>query len=151
VTKPEAFFWTSAGVSLMDGTYEVSATQESGPLDSGFGLLLRADAKAGRFYVLEISGDGYVWIGRCESGCATLTTLVGDGWFAHEAVSQGLGASNRLRVVADGEQLRFFVNDQQVGVVVDRELTGGDVGLFVETLGDGNVAVAFDELRVYAR
>jgi hypothetical protein len=151
VAAPEGFAWTSAGASLVDGVHEVMASQQAGPLDGGYGLLLRADPGAGAFYVLEISGDGYIWIGRCEDSCATLTTLVGDGWFAHEAVNQGLGATNWLRVVADGEQLRFYVNDQHVGSVVDRSLGGGDVGLFVETLGEGGVAVAFDDLRVHAR
>jgi len=151
VTAPQAFIWTTAGASLVDGVYEVSATQEEGPLDNGFGLLLRADAATGSFYVLEISGDGYVWIGRCADGCATMTSLVEEGWFAHEAVNRGPGATNRLRVVADGEQLRFYVNDQQVGATVDRTLSRGDVGLFVETLGEEGVTVSFDDLRVYAR
>jgi hypothetical protein len=151
VAADRGFFWTTAGESFGDGLYEVTATQLEGPLDNGYGLLLRAVPEAAAFYVFAVSGDGYVWIGRCDDGCGSMTTLVGDGWFAHPAVNQGLNVANRLRVSADGEQLHFFVNGEPVGEVVDDSLVRGDAGLFVETLGQGNVAVAFDDLYVYAR
>lgn len=151
VAADQGFFWTTAGKSFGDGVYEVTATQLEGPLDNGYGLLLRAESEAAAFYVLAVSGDGYIWIGRCEDGCGSMTPLVGEGWFAHPAVNQGLNVANRLRVSADGQQLHFFVNDEPVGEFNDGGLVRGDAGLFVETLGQGNVVVAFDDLYVYVR
>jgi hypothetical protein len=151
VSAGNGFYWTAAGQSFGDAIYEVTATQHDGPLDNGYGLLFRAGPDAASFYVFEVSGDGYVWIGRCEAACATLTTLVGDGWFRHPAVRTGLGAANKLHVVAGGPEMRFFVNDVLVGEVNDGTLAHGDVGLFVETLGEGDVVVTFDDVTVYAR
>ncbi|MDT8307300.1 MAG: hypothetical protein RRC07_15310, partial [Anaerolineae bacterium] len=151
VTAETGFFWSAAGESFGDAVYEVTVTQLEGPLDSGYGLLLRADLETAAFYVFEVSGDGYVWIGRCDDGCASMSTLAGEGWFAHPAVRQGLGSANKLQVIADGEVLRFYVNDELAGEVTDGQLARGDVGLFVETLGHGNVLVAFDDVYVYAR
>ncbi len=150
VAAPEGFFWTAAGQSFGDGVYEVTATQVAGPLDNGYGLLLRAAPESAAFYVLAVSGDGYIWIGQCRDSCAAQTTLAGDGWFAHAAVNQGLGAPNRLRAVAAGDELQFFVNGEPVGAASGLTLLSGDVGLFVETLGQGGVSVAFDDVRVYA-
>jgi hypothetical protein len=151
VLAEEGFFWTAAGESFSDGVYEVTATQLVGPLNNGYGLLLRAQPEGAGFYLLAVSGDGYIWIGHCQDSCGSLAPLVGEGWFAHTAVQQGLDAPNRLRVVADGEELHFYVNDEQVGAASGLALSAGDVGLFVETLGQGGVTVAFDDLRVYAR
>ncbi|HSM55821.1 MAG TPA: hypothetical protein VK879_06660, partial [Candidatus Sulfomarinibacteraceae bacterium] len=97
VSAEQGFFWATAGQSFADGVFEVDAVQTEGPLDNGYGLLLRASAEQEAFYALEISGDGFVWIGRCEDGCARPTTLVGEGWFYSGAVRQGLDARNRLR------------------------------------------------------
>lgn len=151
VAAEAGFFWTSAGESFGDAIYEVTASQLGGPLDNGYGLLLRADTETASFYVFAVSGDGYVWIGRCDGGCTSMATLAGEGWFAHPAVRQGGEVANKLQVVADGEQLRFLVNDELAGEVTDGRLARGDVGLFVETLGQGDVIVAFDDVYVYAR
>ena len=148
VQAPEGFFWTTAGRSFSDGVYEVEATHAEGPEDNGFGMLFRADPNAGAFYVFEISSDGFIWIGRCEDGCAQMTSLVEDGWFASEAVHQGPGAANRLRVEALGPDLRFYVNGVEVGQTRDASRAEGDVGLFVETQGEGDVTITFDNFRV---
>ena len=42
----------------------------------------------------------------------------------------------------------FFVNDQEVGRVTDNTLSRGDIGIMVETLGQGGVLVAFDNFTV---
>ena len=60
--------WVSAGKTFGDGIYEVEATPVEGPLDNGYGLLFRADADKGDFYLFKISADGYVWIGRYRDG-----------------------------------------------------------------------------------
>jgi len=139
--------WSSAGKQFGDGIYEVEATPVEGPLDNGFGLLFRADAEAGNFYLFKISSDGYVWIGRYQDG-AEAATLIAEHWFESPAVLRGLDATNRLRVQAEAGNLIFFVNDQEVGRVTDNTFTTGDVGILVQTLGGGGVRVLFDNLSV---
>ncbi|HMT19726.1 MAG TPA: hypothetical protein PKE20_00530 [Promineifilum sp.] len=139
--------WASAGKQFGDGVYEVEATPVEGPLDNGYGLLFRADAEAGNFYLFKISSDGYAWIGRYQDG-AEAATLVGEHWFEAPAVLRGLDVTNRLRVQAEAGNMIFFVNDQEVGRVTDNTFTVGDVGILVQTLGGGGVRVLFDNLSV---
>lgn len=139
--------WSSAGKQFGDGIYEVEATPVEGPLDNGFGLLFRADAEAGNFYLFKISSDGYVWIGRYQDG-AEAATLIAEHWFESPAVLRGLDATNRLRVQAEAGNMIFYVNDQEVGRVTDNTFTTGDVGILVQTLGGGGVRVLFDNLSV---
>lgn len=139
--------WASAGKNFSDGIYEVEATPIEGPLDNGYGLLFRADAETGDFYLFKVSADGYVWIGRYGDG-AEDAPIIGDHWFESPAVLTGLNVTNALRVQAEAGNLIFYVNDQEVGRVTDNTFTAGDVGVLVQTLGGGGVRVLFDNLSV---
>jgi hypothetical protein len=149
-------FWTTETEEFEDGTYEVEATQVEGPLDNGFGMMFRlepdpAGGNLDSYYLLEISGDGYLQIIACVEGCTTFDNmihLVGDGWTQSAAINQGLGATNRLKAVAEGSNLIFYVNDEEVGRATDSRLSSGTIGLMVETLGEGGVIVHFDNFKV---
>lgn len=141
-------FWATAGERMSDGVYQVEATQLEGPLDNGYGMMFRVDSDNNSFYLFEVSGDGYVWIGLCENSCEEEQPLVGNGWVSSDAVNQGLDVTNVLRVRAEGGNMIFFVNDQEVGRVTDNTLSRGDIGIMVETLGQGGVLVAFDNFTV---
>jgi hypothetical protein len=139
--------WASAGEDFTDGIYEVEAVQIDGPLDNGYGMLLRADTASGNFYLFKISGDGYVWIGRYRDE-AEEQAIVGNHWFESAAVKQGLGQTNQLRVEAESGNMIFSVNGQEVGRVTDNNFQSGDIGLFAQTLGMGGVHTQFDNFSV---
>lgn len=139
--------WASAGMNFSDGIYELEATPVEGPLDNGYGLLFRANAEKGDFYLFKVSADGYVWIGRYRDG-AEEATMIADHWFESPAVLRGLNVTNKLRVQAEAGNMIFYVNDQEVGRVTDNTFTNGDVGVLVQTLGGGGVRVLFDNLSV---
>ncbi len=141
-------YWATAGERFEDGVYEVEAAQIGGVLNSGYGLIFRLDEATDSFYLFEISGDGYVWIGWCGRGCAEQRTLLGDWGFPSPTVRTGLNAVNRLRVVADGPNMTFYLNDVELGRVFDATLSAGDIALMVENLGQGPVSAAFDNARV---
>lgn len=141
-------YLATAGENFDDGVYEVEATQIAGPLNNGYGMLFRVDDSTDSFYVFEVSGDGFVWIGWCDNLCDTAAeALVGGDWFRSPAVKQGLQETNHLRVVADGPLMTFFVNGVEVGRTSDSRLTEGDIAVMVEALGERNVRVVFDNFK----
>ena len=141
-------FWATAGRNFADGVYQVEATPLEGAEDNGYGLLLRVDTAAERFYVFKVSSDGYVYIGLCSDSCADQQALVDRDWFGSPAVAQGLGVTNTLRVVAAGPDLTFYVNDVKVGQVSDETLETGDIGMLSEIFTPGGLQVAFDNFTV---
>ncbi len=142
-------FWSTAGESFGDGVYQVEATQLEGPLDNGYGMVFRANPDSDDFYLFEVSGDGFVWIGRCSAGCeGEVVPLVGESWLESSAVRTGLNQTNTLQVRAEGGNMIFSVNGQEVGRVSDTTLSEGDIGLLVETLGEGGVRIGFDNFTV---
>jgi hypothetical protein len=151
VRAAEGFYWTLAGQRFGDGSYTVRVRQSAGPVDSGYGMIVRAEGDDETFYLLEISSDGYVWIGRCDQGCAQTVTLAGDGWFFSPAVQRGRDVTNTLRVEASGAALVFYVNNTEVGRVGDDTVLVGDIGLFVEALGEPGTVAVFDDFQVWAR
>jgi hypothetical protein len=142
-------FYATAGEVFTDGIYEVEATQVDGPLNNGYGMLFRVDEETDSFYAFEISGDGYVWIGRCTNLCdGENVALVGGDWFRSPAVQTGLQATNHLQAIVRGNRMTFYVNSVEVGRTADTTFASGDVAIMVETLGERGVRVVFDEFKV---
>jgi hypothetical protein len=148
VEADDVTIWTTAGESFADGIFQVEATQVAGPDNNGYGMVFRLDDSKDDFYIFKISGDGYVWIGRYHSGGAEAEPLVGEWWFESPAVNRGVNQMNELRVNAEGGNMIFFVNNREVGRVTDNNFASGDIGLLVETLGQGGVQIQFDNFTV---
>jgi hypothetical protein len=148
VKSDSGIFWATGGEDFGDGIYELEATQVAGTLDNGFGMMFKVNVENDDFYAFEVSGDGYTWIGQCVAACQeNIILLVGDGWVLTEAVKTGLNQTNVLRVIVDEGNMTFFVNGQEIGRAYDVTLTSGEIGLLVETLGEGGVKVRFDNFR----
>ena len=148
VKADRGIVWSTSGREFGNAVYQVDATQMEGPLDSGYGMMIRAD-ETGSFYLLEVSADGFVWIGRCADYCdADETVLVNGDWFPSTAVNTGLEVMNQLQISADNANLTFSVNGQIVGTATDTTFARGDIGVLVETLGAGGVRVHFDNFLV---
>ena len=147
VLADELTIWTTAGQNFTDGVYEVEATQVDGPDNNAFGMLFRVDDNEDNFYAFLISGDGYAWIGRYEEGIIG-DPIVGEWWIESPAIIKGSNATNKLRVEAESANLKFFVNDQEIGRVTDTSFANGDIGLMARTLGIGGVHVQFDNFTV---
>ena len=152
VKSNSELYMATAGESFSDGVYEVEATQIAGPLNNGYGFLFKVDDETDSFYAFEISGDGWIWIGRCVDLCETeQVALVGGDWFRSPAINQGLQATNVLRAGVDGSLMTFYVNGVEVGRTADDRLTEGDIAVMVETLGESGVRVIFDNFRFSPR
>jgi len=142
--------WSTSGEGDQpDGMYVVETRQLSGPLDNGYGMMFHVNDETDDFYLLQISGDGYVWIGRYHGGGEEeIVPMVDDGWFESTAVKQGLDQLNILRARVEGANMIFYVNDQEVGRVTDDTFPNGEIGLLMQTFSEGEVRVQFDNFIV---
>ncbi len=150
VHSSDNIVWTTSGEEdAPDGMYVVEATQISGTLDNGYGMMFRVNDETNDFYMLQISGDGYVWVGRYHAGGEEeIVPLLENGWFESTAVNQGLDQMNKLRARVEKANMIFYVNDQEVGRVTDDTFESGDIGLLVQTFSEGDVRVQFDNFIV---
>lgn len=119
----------------------------SGSTDCGMGVTFRngLDDSSGRMtdYVFYIHNDGrwgFDIIHSPDPGIAQYGT-------SNAIVPRAL---NRIQVLAQGDQLSFFVNGKYVGQAEDDTLGLGKAGAAVWVLGPGGCEVRFDNFQVLA-
>jgi hypothetical protein len=166
---PDEVVWSTLSRKFNDIDLRVTTRQVSGPIDqSQYGVIFRyRDTK--NFYIFRISSDGYYLLAKVKDG---VQEKISD-WGVTEAIHQGQ-AANEIRIVARGDEFRFFVNDQPMplclkgtnetsmwaswegpGICYTDELTyvytdgsfkQGRIALAAGTIDGSPVAVAFDDL-----
>ena len=179
VGDPGAGAYAIAEPHFGDFDLRVEARAVAGPVDNGYGVVFRLQNKDNNqvdddnYYLFLISSDGYYRVSRAFDGSERIIS----DWIASPLVNQGMDAVNHLRVVAQGDQFRFSINDQPVQLCIpespDGESTfdalGNCMGAMVDTLTDATipsgqigvsalstptggegVVAAFDNVLVYA-
>lgn len=136
---------TLDGQTFGDFALEVDATQRAGPAESSYGVLFRM-VDGHQFYRFEITGNGLYMIER-HNDDGTWTRLVPD-WTPTSAIVQGMNQTNRLRVLAVGSSLTFYVNDILLTTVTDTTYPSGAIALDAGTFGGANMQVSFDNLAI---
>ncbi len=136
---------TLDGRTFGDFALEVDATQRAGPAESSYGILFRI-VDGQQFYRFDITGNGLYMIER-HNNDGTWTRLVPD-WTPTSAIVQGLNQTNRLRVLAVGSSLTFYVNGILLTTISDATYTSGAIALDAGTFGGANMQVSFDNLAI---
>lgn len=146
IEEPNLLQYTTLNEPIFsDFVLEVDVTQLAGDLESSYGLLFRMQ-NPGQFYRFDITGSG-LYVMERHNGDGTWTRFL-DDWADSVAIKQGLTTTNRLKVVAQGPLLSFYVNDQLLQQVNDASFAAGQVALDAGTFGRGGLEVAFDNLVV---
>lgn len=140
----------------------------TGPL----GLIPEQDGN--NYYMFLISGDGWYQVLRVQDGQKKVLSA----WNPSEAINQGIGAVNTLRITGHGETFGFYVNGQRLELCIpnDPEATStinpldgscmegqwqdtliepthrtGRIGVVVDArAGEDSVVVAFDDVVITA-
>ncbi len=115
----------------------------AGPLDNEYGVLIRYQSDSDEFYLFAVSSDGFYSVQKYQNDEWTMLVK----WLASSAIRQG-DAVNRLRVTAQGPEMRFYANGELLAQVRDASFRSGNVGLLASTSDQAGVVIAFDNLRV---
>jgi hypothetical protein len=146
ITTPNTVqYATLSDRTFSDFAVEVDAWQRSGPVESSYGILFRM-VDGSQFYRFDITGSGLYIIERRDAD-GKWTRLVPD-WTATPAINQGLNVANRLKVIASGDSLTFYVNDILLTQLTDPAYTSGSLALDAGSFGGGDLQVSFDNLLV---
>lgn len=138
-------FATLPEPQFTDFVLEVDARLLAGEMENSFGVLFRMQ-NSEAFYRCEITGNGLYMVER-RNADGTWTQFL-DDWKESPAINQGLTVPNRLKVVAVGPSISFYVNDLLLEEINDSTYATGTVALDAGTFGPGGVRVAFDNLVV---
>lgn len=147
ITGVNASAWSVHDTGWSDGIVEVDASTIGGPADNAYGVIVRFQDEA-NFHAFLASADGYYAAIHFIEGA-----LVWDQpWTADEPFGPLLlgNDTNRLRVLAQGRELRFYVNGRFVLLESEAQWSEGRAGLFAASLSQPGVEVAFDDWQVWA-
>lgn len=146
ITAPNTIqYVTLEDYTFTDFVLEVDAWQRSGPVESSYGILFRK-LDGNQFYRFDITGNGLYIVERHDAD-GRWTRLVPD-WTSTAAINQGLNVANRLKVIAAGESLTFYVNEILLTQVIDSAYGGGEIALDAGSFGGGDLQVTFDNLVI---
>ena len=125
-----------------DADISVQASQISGSLQRGYGLLVRASVSNNSLndYAFVIDGVGD-WAFFKDAG-STSTMLV--PFTASSAIHTGINATNTLEVRMQGSHFTFFVNGTQVGQADDSTYAAGATGL----AGGSGIEVVYTNFKI---
>jgi hypothetical protein len=168
VDTPRSLPFSTARPYFADFDLRVEARPLAGPLDNGYGVVFRVQDPQ-NYYLFLVSSDGYYQVRRAVQA----EDHVISDWIPSPLVRQGMNVSNWLRVVAQGDQLRFYINNEPVELCIpdtpgavstfaDRCIDGqmqpmltddalpvGQIGVIAQALLEPGVVVEFDNVLVY--
>lgn len=125
--------WASSAPSVEDFAVTVESTHVSGADDASYGVLFRI-ADVDNLYYFCISDVGYYYAGLLQNG--EWTTLI--DWT--ETRSINVNSLNTLKVVGEGDEFIFYVNETMVDSVRDSTHLSGTAGLSIELYNAGDVS-----------
>jgi hypothetical protein len=123
-------------------TFQVQMTIVSG--DAG-GIIFRANAQAGKLYLLQFGTDKsyQLILYESSSGSSTQTLLAG-----YSDAINGLNQPNLLTLIARGNHFSIFVNNQYVDSTTDNTYASGQIGLLAY-YKTAPTDVAFNNAKVW--
>ncbi|HEX7735266.1 MAG TPA: DnaJ C-terminal domain-containing protein [Ktedonobacteraceae bacterium] len=122
--------------------YQVNMTIVQG--DFG-GLLFRANNAHNKFYLFRVGVDGSFALYNYANTQGAQASLLLSG---NSKAVKGLNQSNEITVVAQHSAFYFFINRQYAGSVTDSTYSGGEVGVFGESITK-STDVAFNHAKVW--
>jgi hypothetical protein len=130
---------------VRDFDLSVDAVQTTGDPVAEWGIRFRQSAPD-EHLMFSIAGTGHYRLLRVSD--ATYTSVV--PWRRDRRINTGIGATNRLRVVADGPLIIGYINDVEVLRYTDPEPQGGQLTLGLITYDVGGLTVRWDDVAGFA-
>ncbi|NHZ72121.1 MAG: hypothetical protein GWP17_03435 [Aquificales bacterium] len=150
IDQPNTLQYTTLTEPVLNNfSLEVDAQQIAGNPESSYGILARMRG-ADQFYRFEITSSGLYMAERHNADGSWSQYL--EDWTESPAIKQGLNTVNRLKVVANGPNLSFYVNDTLLHEAYDNGVgLEANIGLDAGTFGQTGLQVAFDNVVIRER
>jgi hypothetical protein len=147
IKQPGWDTWASGSIAFFsDFTFEADARLVEGPEQARFGLIFRKKDND-NFYYFYVDGLGRYKIGKMIGG--EWQPVENIDWRMSPYVGPG-SATNRLKVVAEGPRMSFYVNNQYLTTVQDGDLPAGEIGLIADAPREVETfKAAFDNVRAF--
>ncbi len=131
-------------------TFQVEMLIKKGNDNSGGGLIFRADEANSKYYRLFIDDQGNygILVSVDTTGSNGNARVLTQGTATASQFNQGLGQTNTIAVVVRGDQIAFYINQQQITTVTDSTYTHGQIG-FTADDQNADTETVYNNLKVW--
>lgn len=147
VTDKNVFVWApyDGSPDEFDDFYlEVDTTHLAGPLDANYGMTFRNE-DGSNFYFFEIDSQGsYALSKQVDEAWETIVE-----WTESADLDQGKGCENRLGVLAVGDWIVLYANDEELTRFQDDSFSGGWFTLAAGAYETAGTEIGFDNVRLW--
>jgi hypothetical protein len=143
-------WWTTTALEASDFYAEIVARSSTCSGRDAYGMGIRVGGEnIDRGYTLEISCDG-AWRVRKFIAFDEIPAILRD-WTDSDLINSGPDATNRIGILANGDQLFTFVNGELLDPVPveDPDYTSGVPSLFTNASQTADLTVHFDDFRLW--
>jgi hypothetical protein len=144
IVHPDDLISAYLDLWFTDVTVSTSTDFVEGDADLTYELICRSSDVGEYIFAFDLLGYYYVWY---YDAVAEEITELDEGESGSINTDSGL---NAMTISCIGENLDFSINNELVSSIVDDTLTEGQVGLAVETYGEGTVKVHFAFFNVFS-
>lgn len=137
------FLGTLEKPDLADFYAEISANPVlCGPKDE-YGFLFRVSNR-NQYYRFALNCDGELRLDTILQGSSRILYP----WTRSSSVPVGAPSVSRMSVLAQGDQIRLFINGDLQLSITDSQLSFGSFGVYARSVGETAVTVSFSDLVV---
>ena len=137
---------TALNTNFTNFTYEIQMTIKSGGDLSAGGVYFRADMTKDQLYLFELdTKGGYALSVRANSSGASSRTIKSG---TISGFATGFNQVHTIGVVANGEQISIYVDQNQVTQATDPTYGGGAIGV-VSDYGSTTTVVGYNNAKVW--
>jgi hypothetical protein len=135
--------WNTIGGVYGDFVIEFEVALVEGDRYNDAGLLFRFQDRD-NYYELDINGEGSYAVGKEVDG-----EWVQIVEWTSSSFLQSLGAVNRVRLIAEGDQFEVIANGQTIDRFADGDYPSGDIAPVVTAYDDPPARATFDNIRIW--
>ena len=110
------------------------------------GMVFRND-NHGHFYYFHICQNGTYKVTKYVSSSGSDAKVLHSG--NRSAIKTGIGQQNKIAVVASGNTIIFYVNEQQIALEQDSSYTVGSIQLIADPSNENATDVAYSNARLW--
>lgn len=144
VSQPNGYLYSFRKAPTLTNFYaEITASPRICRGEDQYGLVIRVSPDLA-LYRYGLTCDGRTRLDKLFNGTASSPQPLIYG----NSIPAGAPSTSQLAVLAIGEELHFYANDEFQFTVRDRSLTSGFIGVFARASSDDPVTVIFTDLVV---
>jgi hypothetical protein len=137
---------TAMNTNFSNFTYEIQMTIKTGGTGAEGGMTFRADMSNDQLYILHLGTDGFYNLEVRANSSGDSSRTLKKGTISNFAT--GFNQVHTLGIVANGDQISVYVDQNKITQVTDSTYSGGAIGV-ISDYGSSTTKVVYNNAKIW--